>query len=682
MTSPTLCLSRAKGLIYQCRLPALVLVMATMFANSLWAQQAAKPKPPLIDKPLIMQEARTSGNAAASNITQNLSATPAQQATPGYSSSPGASGLYSSDQNGLNNAVAARRYYCLQNPQDEQCKNEQHSQSQAANVYATRPNLTNDASVVGARNVAANPGSVLGTLGGTYSDCRTESGGTGGAIYDTQSCYNYFLRQRGATCAKTLDVQAGYSCLADQTGPFTVPPATIPVCRGVRLTNTYRCEAGDTGPTAIDPGGVAVLCTRPDNSTYFGTADGTISTPFENPATYGTKDVWINGCAALEANVPRGLLPPDGENPPIPDDGLAGGIPTGSVAKCARVNSICSSPNETRIIDGQRVTRTCWAYTNTFDCTTLDQKSDCGQPRFGKCEQQGQPVCVDYDPTDTQLCTTQKINFKCQTRDTSRPDPTLNCDTQTFTDREGTQWDASYTPDRDFAKVASIMEAGREAGKYLDPNNLEIFKGYDNRCKKKLYGIVNCCNRGGTNSLAAFTDFKALSLIAGSNPAKQGSKFTYDGLFGKTGGMSLEQLLPGPWTDATMMLALAQMGSCDKDEKDLAKKRDAELCVDIGSFCSRRILGCFERTQTYCCFNSRLAKTINVQGKQQLGSNMGDAKNPNCKGFSPTDLQRIDLAKMDLKEFMDEVKAATVVPAIEVNPNACYYQGQCTPPPR
>jgi len=30
-------------------------------------------------------------------------------------------------------------------------------------------------------------------------------------------------------------------------------------------------------------------------------------------------------------------------------------------------------------------------------------------------------------------------------------------------------------------------------------NTLVVFQGYDNRCRKKLFGLVNCCKRGGSD---------------------------------------------------------------------------------------------------------------------------------------------------------------------------------------
>ena len=57
-----------------------------------------------------------------------------------------------------------------------------------------------------------------------------------------------------------------------------------------------------------------------------------------------------------------------------------------------------------------------------------------------------------------------------------------------------------------------LLEAQREAGKYLDVNALRVFKGFDNRCDKKLFGLVNCCNRGGTARLGTLQQSVADSL--------------------------------------------------------------------------------------------------------------------------------------------------------------------------
>lgn len=129
------------------------------------------------------------------------------------------------------------------------------------------------------------------------------------------------------------------------------------------------------------------------------------------------------------------------------------------------------------------------------------------------------------------------------------------------------------------------------------------------------------------------------------------------------------------------MMALQFSGLLDCEERDIetALRRDARLCVDLGGYCSKKlpIIGtCVERTYSYCCFNSRLAKAINTQGKAQLGVGIGTAKQPNCGGFSASQLQQLNLATMDLSEFLDEIAPNEVTPTA----TSCYFQGETACP--
>ena len=90
-----------------------------------------------------------------------------------------------------------------------------------------------------------------------------------------------------------------------------------------------------------------------------------------------------------------------------------------------------------------------------------------------------------------------------------------------------------------------------------------------------------------------------------------------------------------------------------------------------------------ERTQTYCCFPSRLARIINEQGKAQLGRSWGDAQNPQCDGFTVAELQHLDFSTMDLSEFYAEI-APTLPDVGALQGNAlgkkanCYFgAGKC-----
>ena len=63
------------------------------------------------------------------------------------------------------------------------------------------------------------------------------------------------------------------------------------------------------------------------------------------------------------------------------------------------------------------------------------------------------------------------------------------------------------------------------------------------------------------------------------------------------------------------------------------------LCHGVGSYCSARlpiIRTCIETTETCCCFNSRLSRIINEQGRAQLGRGWGGARAPTAAASHST----------------------------------------------
>jgi conjugal transfer mating pair stabilization protein TraN len=147
----------------------------------------------------------------------------------------------------------------------------------------------------------------------------------------------------------------------------------------------------------------------------------------------------------------------------------------------------------------------------------------------------------------------------------------------------------------------------------------------------------------------------------------------FEALFGVGGGTSalaglvagdvsvasfMQAMVPGPWTIAILAIQLSGILSCDQAEQVLAMKRDTRLCHSVGSYCSSRIpilRICLEKTESYCCFNSRLARIINEEGRGQIGRGWGSAENPDCSGFSVPQLQALDFSRMNLAEFYAEI---------------------------
>jgi conjugal transfer mating pair stabilization protein TraN len=118
---------------------------------------------------------------------------------------------------------------------------------------------------------------------------------------------------------------------------------------------------------------------------------------------------------------------------------------------------------------------------------------------------------------------------------------------------------------------------------------------------------------------------------------------------------------------AVALQLLSELLSCEQSEQMLGMHRDANLCVFVGSYCSSRIpiiKTCIEQTQSYCCFNSRLAKIINEQGRGQVGKNWGSGENPDCSGFTTAEFEQLDFSRIDMSEFIQEVASSVRMPDV------------------
>ncbi|QLI60526.1 conjugal transfer protein TraN (plasmid) [Aeromonas caviae] len=107
------------------------------------------------------------------------------------------------------------------------------------------------------------------------------------------------------------------------------------------------------------------------------------------------------------------------------------------------------------------------------------------------------------------------------------------------------------------------------------------------------------------------------------------------------------------------------MTACDQQSMETALMADSGFCHKVGTYCKKRIkiIGCVQKAQSYCCFNSKLARIIHEQGRPQLKTginNWGTPEKPLCRGFTPEEFQSVDFGKVDLTEYISEVqKTAT-----------------------
>jgi conjugal transfer mating pair stabilization protein TraN len=245
-------------------------------------------------------------------------------------------------------------------------------------------------------------------------------------------------------------------------------------------------------------------------------------------------------------------------------------------------------------------------------------------------------------------CITEQREYVCKIADASSA-TSVDCGSQQFC-VEGNCFDTGSVNDPDFAKAVTAMEVAREAGVYVDEGTFQVFKGQDNRCSKSV--LTNCC-KGSSHPTNGLTNL----AIAG------GSAYVFDVL----GGAGMKSTLILGFDPVSFALSIAtmvvqQMLSCDKNEVLVAVKRDHRLCHYVGEYCSRNVnlllaKICVQHKETYCCFNSKLAKIVNDGARQQIpGLDWGTPENPSCQGISIAQFQALDFSAIDFSDFYADIK--------------------------
>jgi conjugal transfer mating pair stabilization protein TraN len=97
--------------------------------------------------------------------------------------------------------------------------------------------------------------------------------------------------------------------------------------------------------------------------------------------------------------------------------------------------------------------------------------------------------------------------------------------------------------------------------------------------------------------------------------------------------------------------------ACDEEDYKSSTKGKAKLCYDTGTWCESKDCGLFGCTCTKyrtgkCCYNSKLARIINQQGRAQLGLDIRA-----CDGFTVAQIQQLDWSRIDLTEFIADMLA-------------------------
>ncbi|RME84472.1 MAG: conjugal transfer protein TraN [Zetaproteobacteria bacterium] len=101
-------------------------------------------------------------------------------------------------------------------------------------------------------------------------------------------------------------------------------------------------------------------------------------------------------------------------------------------------------------------------------------------------------------------------------------------------------------------------------------------------------------------------------------------------------------------------------GGCPQGAQRLWQAMAARRTHYVGADCAVKdpIFGtCLRKRHWYCVFGSKLGRIVQEQGRVQLGIGWGAPPNPNCRGLTPSELQRLDFSRMDLSEFHADILA-------------------------
>ena len=206
---------------------------------------------------------------------------------------------------------------------------------------------------------------------------------------------------------------------------------------------------------------------------------------------------------------------------------------------------------------------------------------------------------------------------------------------------------------------------------------VEIFSGRAVRCRPAGLKTTfsNCCKDKGkivkdgmgssvssigtkiavakgvfTGMKAAYTAFKAGATA--SQAASAGANAIVVGIDPTSIAISLA---------INVMLDFLLSG-CDQQDMEVGILRGSGMCHEVGTYCSSKILGiCVQKSKGHCCFNTKLGRIIQEQGRPQLksfnGIGWGTPKKPYCRGFTPEEFQALDFSRMDLSEYYSDIEA-------------------------
>lgn len=275
---------------------------------------------------------------------------------------------------------------------------------------------------------------------------------------------------------------------------------------------------------------------------------------------------------------------------------------------CRQTTEVCTDNDPvTRIIDGVAVTQPCWGWERQYACAQYVEAQDCQTLETTPgCNLVGEE-CLSGEP-----CRTWERVYDCPVPDQPGSPNQFICDADVYC-IDGSCETIAREANDEFKDAVVALNAMDQARREFDPDNLTLFKGTRNTCSSKVFGVLNCCKGKGF------------------------------------------PLIPG-------IQLLVSLG-CSREEM-LLHERDAQgLCAYVGTYCSDSFLGvCLTKKKVYCCFESKLSRILQEQGRKQLSKPWATPKTEQCRGFTLDEFSQLDLSQMDFSEVYAEFTEAARLP--------------------
>ncbi|MBA2934603.1 conjugal transfer protein TraN [Sphingomonas sp. CGMCC 1.13654] len=207
--------------------------------------------------------------------------------------------------------------------------------------------------------------------------------------------------------------------------------------------------------------------------------------------------------------------------------------------------------------------------------------------------------------------------------------------------------------------------------------NIQIFSGRALRCRPPglLDTFQNCCaDKGKIVKDGMGSSLMSLSTkITVAKDLFTGIKAAYAAF--KAGATASQAASAGAHaiivgidpTSIAISLAIDFMietllQGCDSQDMETGMLKGSGMCHEVGEYCASSILGiCIQKAKSQCCFNTKLGRIIQEQGRPQLKDfnaiGWGPVKHPDCRGFTAEEFQALDFSRMDLSEYYSDIES-------------------------